>query len=98
MHYYFKRFFALHSSKVIFSFLITKSRQKAIEIETASFHSLGNPKGRTLNHFFYDSHIRHNFLYKLIPIIDELAQIFLKLSMQTVQVHLIIWTTLNDEI
>ena len=29
--------------------------------------------------------------------IDELVEIFLKLSMKTVQVHLIIWTTLNVE-
>ena len=70
MQYYFKRFFVLHSSEVIFSFLIKKSRQKAIEIGTAFFfHSLGNPKGRTLDHFFYDSHIRHNVPYKLIPIL-----------------------------
>ena len=40
--------------------------QKAIEMETACFHSLRNPKGRTLDH--YASHIRHNFPYKLIPI------------------------------
>ena len=68
MQYYFKRFFALHSSEVIFSFLIKKSKQKAIEIETAFFHSLGNLKGHTLDHFFCASHIRHNFLYKLILI------------------------------
>ena len=66
--YNFKRSFVLRSSEVIFSFLIKKSRQKAIEIEIAFFHSLGNPKGRTLDHFFYASHIRHNFPYKLIPI------------------------------
>ena len=47
-----------------------KSRQKAIEIEIAFFfHSLGNPKARTFDHFFYASHIRHNFPYKLIPIL-----------------------------
>ena len=67
MQYYFKRFFVLNSSEVIFSFLIKKSRQKAIEIETAFFHSLGNPKVRTFD-FFYASHIRHKFPYKLIPI------------------------------
>ena len=44
MQYYFKQFFALHSSEVIFSFLIKKSRQKAVEIEIAFFHSLGNPR------------------------------------------------------
>ena len=91
MKYYFKRFFVLHSSEVIFSFLIKKSRQKAIEIEIAFFHSLGNPKGRILDNFFYASHIRHN----LDTYIDELVEIFLKLSMKTVQVHLIIWTTLG---
>ena len=67
MQYYSNRFFVLHSSEVIFSFLIKKSRKKAIEIEITFFHSLGNPKGRTLDHLFYDSHIRHNFSYKLIP-------------------------------
>ena len=68
MQYYFKGFFVLHSSEVIFSFLIKKSRQKAIEIEIAFFHSFGNVKGHILDHFFYASHIRHNFPYKLIPI------------------------------
>ena len=47
MQYYFKRFFVLHSSEGIFLFLIKKSKQKAIEIKIASFHPLGNPKGRT---------------------------------------------------
>ena len=50
------------------SFLVKKSRLRAIEIETAFFHSLGNPKGRMLDYFFYASYIRHNFPYKLIPI------------------------------
>ena len=67
MQYYFKLFFVLHSSEVIFSFLIKKSRQIAIEIEIAFFHFVGNPRGRTLDHFFYASHIRHNLPYKLIP-------------------------------
>ena len=67
MQYYFKRFFVLHSSEVIFSLLIKMSRQQAIEIETAFFHFLGNTKGRTLDHFFHASHIRHNFPYKLKP-------------------------------
>ena len=69
MQYYFKRFFALHSSEVIFSFLIKTSRQKAIEIEIVLFfHSLENRKGCTLDYFFYASHIRHNFPFKLVPI------------------------------
>ena len=91
MQYYFKRFLVLHSSEVIYSFLIKKSRQKAIEIEIAFFHFLANPKDHTLDHFFYAPHIHHNF-----PYIDELVEIFLKLSLKTVQVHLIIWTTLVD--
>ena len=61
-------FFVLDSSEVIFSFIIKKSTQKAIEIEITVFHPLGNFKGRTLDHFFYSSHVRHNFPYKLIPI------------------------------
>ena len=60
--------FVLHSLEVVFLFLIKMSRQKAIEIETAFLYSLGNPKGNTLDHFFYASHIRHNFPYKMIPI------------------------------
>ena len=40
--------------------------------------------GRTLDNFFYASHIRLKFPYKVIPIIDELVEIFLKLSKKTV--------------
>ena len=71
MQRYFKRYFVLHSSEVTFSFLIKKSRQKAIEIEIAFFHPFGNPKGRTLDHFFYASHIRHNFPLKLIKSVQS---------------------------
>ena len=46
---------------MIFSFVIKRSRLKALEIETAFFHSGGNPKGRTLDYFFSASHIRYNF-------------------------------------
>ena len=60
-----------------------------MEIEIAFFfHSLGNPKGLTLDHFFYASHTRHNFPYNTDTNIDELVDIFLELSMKTVQVHL----------
>ena len=95
MPYYFKRVFVLHSSEAIFSFLIKKSRQKGIEIEIAFFHSLGNPKGHTLDHFFYASHICHNFPQQTDTYIDELVEIYLKLLVKTVQVHLIIWTPLG---
>ena len=67
MQNYFKLFFVLHSSEVIFSFLIKMLMLKAIEIETVFFHSLGIPKGRTLDHLFHASHILHNLPYKLIP-------------------------------
>ena len=61
MQDYFKWSFVLHYEEVIFLFLIKMSMLKAIEIEIAFFLSLGNPKGRTLDYFFYASHIRHNF-------------------------------------
>ena len=64
----FKRIFVLCSLEMIFLFQIKKSRLKAIEIETVFFHSHGNPKGRTLDYFFYALHIRHNFPYNLIPV------------------------------
>ena len=44
IQYYFKLSFVLHSSEVIFSFLIKKSRQKAIEIKIAFFIPLGIPR------------------------------------------------------
>ena len=91
--YYFKWFFVLHFSKFIFSFLIKKSRQISIEIETAFFSFPWESQGTHIGSFFYASHIRHNFPHKLIPI-DELVEIFLKLSMKTVQVHLINGMTL----
>ena len=37
------------SRKLYFHFW---SKRQAVEIEIAYFHSLGNPKGRTLDHFF----------------------------------------------
>ena len=73
------------------SFLIKKSTLRAIEIEPTFFHSLGNPKGNMLN-YFYDSHIRHNFSYKLIPIyIDELGERFPKLSMKDSKIAYTYW-------
>ena len=86
----------MHYSEVIFSLLIKKSRQKAIKTEIAFFHPLGNSKGRTLDHLFYASHFTYppQLLLQTDTYIDELVEIFLKLSTKTVQVHLIIWTTL----
>ena len=57
MQCYFKRFFVLDSSEVIFSFLIKKSRQKAIEMEIAFFHPLVNPEGRTSDHQWVSGNI-----------------------------------------
>ena len=55
MQYYFKRFFVLHPSEVIFSFLIKKSGQEAIEIETAFFSFPWESKGHALDPFVYAS-------------------------------------------
>ena len=68
--------------------------QEVIEIETAFFSFPWESQ---------ESHIRSFslcFTYlSLLPLqtdthIDKLVEIFLKLSMKTVQVHIIIWTTL----
>ena len=67
MQYYFKRFLLCIPRRYIY-ISDRKVKAKAIKIEIAFFHSLGNPKDRTLDHFFNASHIRHNFQYKLIPI------------------------------
>ena len=86
MQYYF-------NSKVIFSFLINESRQKAIEIETAFFIPLG---------ILRVTHWIISFMLHISVITDtyigELVDIFLKLSMKTVQVHLIIRTTLDNRL
>ena len=52
---------------MIFSCLIKKSKLKAIEIETAFFNPLENPKGRTLDYFFYASYISK----KSLKVINE---------------------------
>ena len=77
MQDYCKRLFVLCSSEMVFSFLLKKSKLKAIEIEIAIFHPLGNLKGRTLDYFFYAWYIRHNFPYKLIPISMSYLKYFL---------------------
>ena len=94
MQYYYKRFFVLHSSEAIFSFLIKKSKQKAIEIVISFFHCLGNPR---VAHWIisFMLHTYPSYLpQQTDTYIDELVEIFLTLSMKIVQVHLIIWTTL----
>ena len=65
---------------------------KATEIEIAFFHSLGSPKGArwiisfTLHKSVIISLQTDTYIY-------ELVEIFLKLLMKTVQVHLITGTT-----
>ena len=79
---------------MIFSFLIKKSRQNTKEIAIAFFfHSTGNPKGSMLDYFSYASHIRRNFPLKTDTHISDLFETLLKLSMETVQVPLIIGAT-----
>ena len=68
---------------------------KSSRNKTCIFHSLRNPKGRTLDYFFYVLHIRHNYPRKLIPISMSYFFILLKLSMETVQQHLIVGPTLG---
>ena len=67
---------------------------QAIEIEIAFFHSLGNPKGHTLDYFFHASHIRHKFLYKLIPISMSYLKYFLSYQQKQYKC-IVIGTTLE---
>ena len=85
--YYFKWSFVLHSSEVIFT-----SDQKAIEIEIAFFIPLGIPR---VPHWIISFMLHISVITSLInwSYIDELVEIFLNLSMKTVQVRLYIWTT-----
>ena len=84
----FKRFFVLRSEKMIFSFLIKTSRLKAIEIEIAFFsfpwESQWSHGGSFLLCFAYPSY----FPPQTDTYIEESLEIFLKLSMKTVQLHL----------
>ena len=73
---------------------MSDQKVKAKSNRIAFFHSLGNSKGRTLDHLFCASHTCHNFPHNLVYI-DELVEVFLKLSMKRVQVHLVIWTILE---
>ena len=59
--------FTFLGSYVFISDQKVKAESNRIEIAFL-FHFVENPKGHTLDHFFYASHIRHNFPYKLIPI------------------------------
>ena len=53
-----------------------KVKAKSNRNKNCIFHFLGNPKGRTLDHIFYASHIRHDLPYKLIPISMNLLKYF----------------------
>ena len=61
MQCYFKRFFcfAFLGSYIFIS--DEKVKAKSNRNINCIFHSLGNIKGRTVDHFFYASHICHNF-------------------------------------
>ena len=76
---------------MIFSFLIKKSKLKAIEIEAAFFIPLGIPRVTCLI-IFYGSHIRHSFSYKMDTYIDELGKkIFPMLSMKKSTIAYTYW-------
>ena len=68
--------------------------QNAIEIEIAFFSFLWESQGSHIGSFLlcftYPSYLR----VQTDAYIDELVEIFLRLSKKTVQVHLIIGTTL----
>ena len=68
MQYYLNGFLFCIPLKLYFHFWSKRQGKKAIERETAFFSSPWESKGGTLDHFFYASHICHNFPYKLIPI------------------------------
>ena len=93
MQYYFKRLFVLHFSEVIFSFLIKKLKAKGNRNRNCIFFiPLGIPRVAHCNWII--SFMLHISIITS-PIqtdsyIDELVEIFLKLLMKTVQVHLII--------
>ena len=81
---------------MIFSFLIKRSKLKAIEIETAFFIPLGIPR---VAHWIISFILHISVTTSQLPLqtdtyIDELLKIFLKLSTKTVQGHFIIGTTL----
>ena len=92
MQYYFKWFFVFHSSEVICSFLIKKAKSDRNRNCIFSFlwESQGTHIGSFLLCFTYLSWLP----LQTDTYINDLVEIFLKLSMKTVQVHLIIWTTL----
>ena len=76
MHYYFKRPFVWHSLEVIFSFLIIKSRQKAIEIETAFFSSPWESQGSHIGSFLLCFRYPPKFPLQTDTYIDELVKSF----------------------
>ena len=76
--------------------LIKKSRQKAIEIEIAIFLFLWESQGSLIGSFLSCFSYPSELLLQTDTYIDELVEIFLKLSMKTVHVHLIIGTILED--
>ena len=84
MQCYFKRFFVLHSSEVIFSFLLKKSGQKAVEIETAFFSFPWESRGSHIGSFPFCFTYPSELPLQTDTYIDELVEIFLKLSMKTV--------------
>ena len=71
MQYYFKRFFVLQSSEIIFSFLIKRPRQKAIEIEIAFFNSLGKSLGMHIGSFLLCFTYPSSLLLQTDSYIDE---------------------------
>ena len=72
-----------------------KSRQKAIEIEIAFFSFSWESQGSHIGSFLLCFTFPTLLPLQTDTYIGELVKIFLKLSIKTVQVHLIIWMTLG---
>ena len=77
----------------MFSFLIKRSRQKAIEIETAFFSFPSESQGSHTVIISFMLHISAIRPLQTDTYLSGLAELFLKLSIRAVQVYLIIWMT-----
>ena len=73
--------------KLYFHFWL-KSQSKSNRNRNCIFHSLGNPKGRTLDHFFCASHIRHSFPWYLCWWVRSTQRVVLQNSCSTVGILL----------
>ena len=83
------------SSEVTFSFLIKISTQGAMEIATAFLHPLGNDKSGMMDYFFM---LKMSMMVspQNDTYIDNLAEIFLKLSTKNSRSAFNYWDDFKD--